>query len=441
MNYNEALEYIHSVSWKGSVPGLERISALLELMGHPERNYKVIHVTGTNGKGSTCAMLDSVIRKSGYKTGLFTSPYLIDFNERIMVNGQKIGKQTLADITEYVRSFAETLEDKPTEFELITAIGFEYFSRRKCDVVVCEVGMGGEFDATNVIPSPEVAVITNIGLDHTKILGDTIEKIAATKAGIIKPGCDVVLYQTMPSVEAVIRERCEKVGAKLHVTDFSKISLVADDIIGQLFAYDDFPGFELHLIGEHQRKNACVVYEVLKVLREKGWHITDRIIRLGIRRTVWHGRFEVVRSNPPVIVDGGHNPQCIGTLVDCVRKYLDDRKLIVVTGVLADKDYEHMYSDMAKYASEFITVTPGNPRALDSHELAKYLGGFGKPVTACDSIDEGIKLAYSHMKEDSVILCYGSLYMLGDIYRAIDKYIPATDPFDFQIGKKQLRRG
>ena len=439
MNYQKSLEYIHSVSWKGSVPGLSRISALLDLMGHPEKNFKVVHVTGTNGKGSTCAMIASVLNKAGYKTGLFTSPYLIDFCERIMVGDRKIGKQTLADIAGYVRFFADKLDeaDKPTEFELITAIGFEYFSRRGCDIVVCEVGMGGEFDATNVIPSPEVAVITNIGLDHTKILGDTIEKIAATKSGIIKPGCDAVLYKSTDSVEAVVRERCEKVGANLHVVDFSGIEVSTDELDGQVFSCAGFRNIGIHLLGEHQRKNACVAIEVLKVLRKRGYNISDEIIRRGLRSTFWHGRFEVVRHSPTVILDGGHNPQCIGTLVESVRKYLRGRELIILTGVLADKDYEHMYSEMSEYASEFITVTPGNPRALGARELAKYLEGFGKQVTPCNSIDEGVRLAYDHVKEkpDNVIVCYGSLYMLGDVYRAIDKYIPATDPQDFVVKK------
>ena len=220
MTYEEALDYIHSVSWKGSVPGLSRISALLDLMGHPERKCRFIHVAGTNGKGSTCAMLASVFRKAGYRTGLYTSPYLIDFNERIEVDGTMISNDELCEVTEYVRPLADSLADKPTEFELITAIGFEYFARRACDIVVCEVGMGGEFDATNVIPAPEVAIICNIGLDHTAILGDTLEKIAATKAGIIKPGCDAVLYRSTPSVERVVEERCERVGARLHKADF-----------------------------------------------------------------------------------------------------------------------------------------------------------------------------------------------------------------------------
>ena len=200
MTLDEALYYIHSVCWKGSVPGLERISALLDKMGHPERKLKFIHVTGTNGKGSTCAMLASMFTKAGYKTGLYTSPFLIRFNERIQIDGVQISDEEICRITEYIKPLADSIFEQPTEFEMVTALGFEYFARQGCDLVVCEVGMGGEFDATNVILPPEAAVICNIGLDHTEVLGDTLEKIAATKSGIIKPGCDAVIYREQPSV-------------------------------------------------------------------------------------------------------------------------------------------------------------------------------------------------------------------------------------------------
>ena len=419
MTYEEALNYIHSVSWKGSVPGLSRISALLDLMGHPERRCRFIHVAGTNGKGSTCAMLASIFRKAGYRTGLYTSPYLIDFNERIEVDGTMISNDELCEVTEYVRPLADSLADKPTEFELITAIGFEYFARRACDIVVCEVGMGGEFDATNVIPAPEAAIICNIGLDHTAFLGDTREKIAATKSGIIKPGCDAVLYRSTPSVERVVEERCEKVGARLHKADFDSIKPISADLFGQVFDWESFKELKLPLLGEHQLDNAAVVLTAAEVLRAKGWAITEANIREGLRDVVWHGRFEIVSRDPLFIVDGGHNPQCIEALVKSVKTYLSGREITVLTGVLADKDFHCMYKDAAEFAKEFVTVTPGNPRALPADKLAEYLKGFGKPVTACRSVADGVRLAVEHTKKDGVVLCYGSLYMLGEVYAAI----------------------
>lgn len=423
MNYEEALGYIHSVSWKGSVPGLERISALLGLMGNPERKCRFIHVAGTNGKGSTCAMLASIMRKAGYRTGLYTSPFLIDFNERIEVDGEMISNDELCEITEYVRPLADSLEDKPTEFELITAIGFEYFARRRCDIVVCEVGMGGEFDATNVIPAPEAAVICNIGLDHTAILGDTLEKIAATKSGIIKSGCDAVLYRSTESVEKVVEEHCKKIGARLHKADFDAIKPKSCDLFGQVFDFGELTELKLPLLGEHQLDNAAVVLTTIGVLREKGWAITEANIREGLRDVVWHGRFEILRRDPLFIVDGGHNPQCIEALVKSVKTYLAGREITVLTGVLADKDFHCMYKDAAEFAKEFITVTPGNPRALTSDKLAEYLSGFGKPVTACKSVEDGVRLAIEQTGKGGVILCYGSLYMLGEVYAAVDKLL------------------
>ena len=419
MTLDEALRYIHEVCWKGTIPGLERIQALLDAMGNPERKCKFVHVTGTNGKGSTCAMVASILRKAGYKTGLYTSPYLIRFNERIQINGEQISDADICELTEYVKPFAESIFERPTEFEMVTAIGFEYFARHKCDIVVCEVGMGGEFDATNVIPAPEAAVICNIGLDHTEVLGDTLEKIAGAKAGIIKPGCDAVLYRERPSVEAVFEERCKALNAPLHKADFGSLHLLSHSLEGQVFDWERFHALRLPLLGEHQLHNAAVALTTARVLQKRGWKITDEQIREGIESVRWPGRFELMRKDPMFIIDGGHNPQCIEALVRNIRDYLPGRELTVLTGVLGDKDFHCMYRDVAQYAKEFITITPANPRALTAEKLADYLRQFGKPVTACDVVADGVRLAIEHAGKDGVVLCYGSLYMIGDIDAAL----------------------
>lgn len=419
MTLDEALRYIHEVCWKGTIPGLERIQALLDAMGNPERKCKFVHVTGTNGKGSTCAMVASILRKAGYKTGLYTSPYLIRFNERIQINGEQISDADICELTEYVKPFAESIFERPTEFEMVTAIGFEYFARRKCDIVVCEVGMGGEFDATNVIPAPEAAVICNIGLDHTEVLGNTLEKIAGAKAGIIKPGCDAVLYRERPSVEAVFEERCKALNAPLHKADFDSLHLLSHSLEGQVFDWERFHALRLPLLGEHQLHNAAVALTTARVLQKRGWKITDAQIREGIESVRWPGRFELMRKDPMFIIDGGHNPQCIEALVKNIRDYLPGRELTVLTGVLGDKDFHCMYRDVAQYAKEFITITPANPRALTAEKLADYLRQFGKPVTACDVVADGVRLAIEHAGKDGVVLCYGSLYMIGDIDAAL----------------------
>lgn len=419
MTLDEALRYIHEVCWKGTIPGLERIQALLDAMGNPERKCKFVHVTGTNGKGSTCAMVASILRKAGYKTGLYTSPYLIRFNERIQINGEQISDADICELTEYVKPFAESIFERPTEFEMVTAIGFEYFARHKCDIVVCEVGMGGEFDATNVIPAPEAAVICNIGLDHTEVLGDTLEKIAGAKAGIIKPGCDAVLYRERPSVEAVFEERCKALNAPLHKADFDSLHLLSHSLEGQVFDWERFHALRLPLLGEHQLHNAAVALTTARVLQKRVWKITDAQIREGIESVRWPGRFELMRKDPMFIIDGGHNPQCIEALVKNIRDYLPGRELTVLTGVLGDKDFHCMYRDVAQYAKEFITITPANPRALTAEKLADYLRQFGKPVTACDVVADGVRLAIEHAGKDGVVLCYGSLYMIGDIDAAL----------------------
>ena len=419
MTLDEALRYIHEVCWKGTIPGLERIQALLDAMGNPERKCKFVHVTGTNGKGSTCAMVASILRKAGYKTGLYTSPYLIRFNERIQINGEQISDADICELTEYVKPFAESIFERPTEFEMVTAIGFEYFARHKCDIVVCEVGMGGEFDATNVIPAPEAAVICNIGLDHTEVLGDTLEKIAGAKAGIIKPGCDAVLYRERPSVEAVFEERCKALNAPLHKADFDSLHLLSHSLEGQVFDWERFHALRLPLLGEHQLHNAAVALTTARVLQKRGWKITDAQIREGIESVRWPGRFELMRKDPMFIIDGGHNPQCIEALVKNIRDYLPGRELTVLTGVLGDKDFHCMYRDVTQYAKDFITITPANARALTAEKLADYLRQFGKPVTACDVVADGVRLAIEHAGKDGVVLCYGSLYMIGDIDAAL----------------------
>ena len=418
MTPEEALSYIHSVCWKGSIPGLSRTRELLQKMGNPQNQLQFVHIAGTNGKGSTAAMTASILRKAGYRTGLYTSPYIFRFHERMQVDGQCISDEELAEITEFVKPLAESMEDHPTEFELVTCIAMEYFKRHHCDVVSLEVGMGGELDSTNVIQSPLVAVLTNIGLDHTEFLGDTLEKICETKSKIIKPGTIAVTYREKPSVEAVIDARCKEVGAKWMPADFDSIHLVSASLEGQVFDWGPYLGIHLPLLGKHQLYNAAVVLTIVKALRERGLTISDEAMRGGIASVSWPGRFELVARNPLFIVDGGHNPQCIEALVNNVRDYLGGKRLTILTGVLADKDYGDMYQDMAQYAAEFVTVTPPNPRALPAQELKVYLERFGKPVTACDTVAEGVALAKKLAGSDGVVLAYGSLYMVGDIEAA-----------------------
>ena len=423
MNVNEAIEYIHSVFWKGSVYGLNRIRTLLEKMGNPQNDLKYVHIAGTNGKGSTAAMTASILRKAGYRTGLYTSPYIYRFHERMQVDGEQISDEDIVSITEYVKPLADAMEESPTEFELVCAIAFEYFKRKQCDVVVLEVGLGGEFDATNVISTPEVAVITNIGLDHTDVLGNTIEEIAQAKAGIFKEGGCAVIYRGLPSVESVFEQVCEQKHIPLKKADFDSLKLNSCDLFGQNFDCGSRKNIQLPLLGDHQLHNASVVLSIADTLIEKGWKISEENIYEGIRDVSWPGRFDIVCRDPLFIIDGGHNPQCIEALVKNIQDYLVGRKVIALTGVLADKDYGDMYKPVMPLIDEFVCITPDSPRKMEAAELAKYLQAAGAKATACATTRDGVVKAMELAGKEGAILCFGSLYSIGAIHDGLKEVL------------------
>ena len=419
MNITEALEYIHSYFWKGSIPGLSRTQELLRRLGNPEKNLKFVHIAGTNGKGSTAAMSASILQKAGYRVGLYTSPYIFRFNERIQVNGEQISDEDVTAVTEYVKQHAEAMEEKPTEFELVTAIGFEYFARQNCDIVVLEVGLGGALDSTNVIDVPEVAVITNIGLDHTEVLGDTVEAIAETKAGIFKEGGHAVIYRGSPSVEAVFERICQERKVNLRKADFDSLRLKSHSLEGQVFDCGNREDLALPLLGDHQLHNASVVLSIIDTLNNIGWKISEENIRDGLRDVSWPGRFDIVCRDPLFIIDGGHNPQCIEALVKNIQDYLAGRNVIALTGVLADKDYGDMYKPVMPLVNQFVCITPPNPRKLEAAELAEHLTRVGAKATACESVEAGVRKSLELAGKDGVVLCFGSLYTIGDIRNAV----------------------
>ncbi len=422
MNYQEALAYLDGVAFFGSKPGLSRTRRLLEELGSPQKGLKFVHIAGTNGKGSCAAMTASVLKAAKYKTGLFTSPYLRRFNERMQINGKEIPDEALADIVTRIRPLAEAMEDdRPTEFELMTAAALLWYAEERCDIVVLEVGLGGRFDATNVIDAPEAAVIMNIGLDHTTVLGDTVEQIAFEKAGIIKPGCDVVLFEQQESVAEVIRRRCAEEGAVLHTADFSQLRSEFDSLYGQSFTYKGEP-YALPLLGSHQLKNAAVVLETVDVLRKRGWALEQSDVEHGLYAVHWPGRFELLSDEPPFIVDGGHNPQCAGTVAESLLHYFPDGRRILLLGILRDKDYPALTEILDPAADEYVCITPASPRALPAEELAEHLKRFGKPVTVCGSIRDGVSTALERCGADGMVCAAGSLYSVGEIRACFEKY-------------------
>ncbi len=412
MTYTEALDYLNDYGWSNTNFGLSRTFELLEALGDPQKKLRFVHVAGSNGKGSTCAMLAAILRQAGYRTGLYISPFIQDFCERMQVNGVPVSHEELADITALIKDKAEQMAEHPTHFEMVTAIGMEYFKRHDCDIVVLEVGMGGEFDSTNVIDAPEVAVITNIGLDHTEYLGDTVEKIAATKGGIIKTGSDCVCYDGDPAATEVIRSICAERGVPLTLPDFQSIRELSATLDGQVFLYKE-KIHTLRLLGEHQQHNAAVVIEIVERLRNKGFSIGNDAVDAGLRTVSWPARFEILTRQPLFILDGGHNPQCAEALTACLDEYLPGQKVTMLMGMLADKDYRTVMDIVCPYALRILCISPDNKRALTAAGLAAIAAEHGIEAKAYDSVADGVSAARAIT--DSPVIAFGSLYTAGEI--------------------------
>ena len=416
MNYAESIEYIHAINWCFCKPGLERIEKLCSLLGNPQKDLRFIHVAGTNGKGSFCAMLDSVLRKAGYKVGLFTSPYIRFFNERICFDGAPISDSDLAEVTSYVRPFADSMDEKPTEFELITAIGFEYFKRKGCDIVILEAGMGGRLDSTNIIETPILSVITGIALDHTSFLGDTVENIAYEKAGIIKKGVPVLFGGNDSVAEYVIREKAVESKSDFFVTNRSAISAVNTSLSGTSFDFGARKNIEISLLGLYQPLNAANVLTAVDILRTQGLSIPEDSLYLGLKTAKWSARFELISNDPIIIYDGAHNPEGISAAVRSIKAYFPDEKVYVLSGVMKDKDYNAIAADLSSVASHAFTVTPDNPRALDAKEYAAVLCEHSINAVAFDSLGDALRSAIEKAKADKTpLFCLGSLYMYSEL--------------------------
>ncbi|MCD8051683.1 MAG: bifunctional folylpolyglutamate synthase/dihydrofolate synthase [Clostridiales bacterium] len=419
MSYQAALDYIHSVKWQTRKPGLSRTRALLSALGNPERKLKFVHIAGTNGKGSTAACIASCLRASGYRVGLYTSPYINRFNERIQVNGVPISDMALEQAVNVIRPKADAMADSPSEFELITAIAFYYFLRQRCDIVVLEVGLGGALDSTNVIGVPECAVITAIGLDHMRELGPTLTDIATAKAGIIKPGGVVVSYGGQPEADAVINRAVRERGASLRTVDFSLLTLRDFDLDGITFDFGPMKKLRLPLIGSYQPKNAATAITALLALREKGWDIPDQSIREGLEKVQWPGRFEVLRKQPLFLLDGSHNAHGMQATVESLRMNFPEQRFTFLFAVMADKDVAEMIQLLAPLAERFVTVTADNPRAVPAGELARMLTEAGVAAVAAPSVEAGVALALE-LAEKRPVCALGTLYFSGDVRRALE---------------------
>ncbi len=419
MTGEEAIAYIHAHHWQNSRPGLYRMRRLLALLGDPQEKLKFVHVAGTNGKGSTCACLASILQAAGFRVGLNTSPYIRTFEERIQVNGENIPGEELGFWTETAARAADKMEEPPTEFELITAIAFLYFLHRSCEIVVLEVGLGGALDASNVISVPEAAVITALGMDHESILGHTLPEIAAAKAGIIKEGGSVVSYGGVPEADAVIRRTCRQCRAELREVDFTQLHIREMDLEGSRFDFAEWTDLYLPLAGSYQPKNAAVALTAVQVLREKGWSVPDSAIRQGLARVRWLGRFELLRRGPVFLLDGAHNPHGIAAAADSLRTLLPGQKLVFLLGILADKDAGDMVRLLTPLAQAAVAVQPDSPRAMAAENLCRLLREAGVPAQSCGSVAEGVALALREAGENGAVCALGSLYFSADVRRAV----------------------
>lgn len=417
MTYEQAIEKVNSLLLFGSKPGLERITKLADLMGRPDKQLKIIHVAGTNGKGSVCAMLSSVLRSQGYKTGLFISPYIIDFRERMQINGDMIPKNEFAETVEYIYPFVESMaanDEIITEFELITAIALEWFKRKGCDFVVLETGLGGRLDSTNIIDTPICSVITSISLDHVAVLGDTVEKIAFEKAGIIKPYGKTVYLPQESAVNDVIEKTAEAKNNSIYRADIHTVSIIDENIDGMNVLYNGKP-VKMRLSGKHQIKNAAVAAAAIKAMRDSGAEISEKAELEGISGAFQPARTECISRNPDIILDGAHNPDGVRALREHLNAVKNGKKVTAVIGMLADKDVKTSLELLSGVVHTVIATEPDNPRKMSAEMLADLARGLFPTVEVCAEPEKALNRAKEAADGNDIILICGSLYLASQV--------------------------
>lgn len=416
MTGEEALAYIWSHGWETRAPGLDRIRELLRRLGDPQRELKFVHVAGTNGKGSVCACLASVLEAAGYRVGLNTSPHLERFSERIRVNGEEISGEALGAVMDRVRLAAEAMPEHPTEFELITAAALLHFLEERCEIVVLETGLGGALDASNVISTPEAAVLTAMGLDHAAILGPTLRDIAAAKAGIIKPGGAVVSRGGCPEADEVFRRTCRERGAALR--ELPRVTVRRLGPEGTVFDFAPWEGLEVSLAGRYQAENAALALMALEVLRERGWAVPEEAVRRGLAAVRWPGRLELLGRRPLFLLDGAHNAHGMRAAAESLRALFPGRRWTVLLGILADKDAGDMLDLLSPLAERAFVLRPDSPRALAPEALCALLAERGVEARPCASVTEGIAAALEAAGEEGAVCALGSLYLCGEVRAA-----------------------
>lgn len=424
MNYEEARVYLDETSKYGSVLGLENMKALLNRLDNPQESLKFIHISGTNGKGTVLAYLSTILHKAGYRTGRYISPTLFSYRERIQVNEEIIEKEALArHVTAIADAVADMKEKKagiPTAFEIETALAFLYFKEKNCDIVVLETGLGGALDATNIIQTTQLEVITPISMDHTDILGKTLKEIAVQKAGIIKPHTTMVTAVQKKEAKEVLQKVCKEKESRFCEVEIEELKDIHYGYIRQSFSYKNWKNVEISLAGEFQIQNGALALEAVNQLRREGFSLPDEAVYAGMKEAKWSGRFSVMSQNPLIILDGAHNPQAAEALKKSLELYFKGKKLYYVFGVFRDKDYKKIIEITAPLAEHIVTVeTPDNPRALPAEDLKKQIEKVNASVEISESIEEAIKRNLSYMGAEDVLVIFGSLSFLGIAAKAI----------------------
>ena len=421
MNYQECIHYLEEEVGFGSVPGLERIKCLCERLGNPQQKLSVIHIAGTNGKGSAVAMLSSILKEAGYRVGTYTSPHLEKYNERFLINGKEISDEDFAREITLMKNICEELaaEGKavPTLFEIVTGVAFHYFAEQKVDVLILEVGLGGRYDATNIVAEPLLSLIMSISIDHTDFLGDSIEKIAAEKAGIIKKNCPVVLYSQDVIVYNMVKDAADRMDAPFYCLNDAEIDVASQTLEGSVFSVKNksmsLEKVELPLLGSYQISNCVTVLEACRVLKKRGLQLSEEAVRRGLKNAHWAGRMEICRKEPLVILDGAHNEDGIHQLAKSLSVYFRDKKVTLILGVLGDKEYHKMAEHILPHADSVILTEPHSERKLDVFTLARSISNHNGTIYTEKEIEDAYEKALSLTPAEGIILCCGSLYMIG----------------------------
>lgn len=422
MLYEEARVYLEHVSKYGSVLGLESIRHLMEELGNPQNELQVIHIAGTNGKGSILAYVSTILQCAGWKVGRYISPTIMEYLERFQIDGVYMPKEVLLPIVEEVKWAAERMQMKgmpyPTVFEIETAIAFVYFARENCDYVVLETGLGGRLDATNIVKNTKVCVFASISMDHMAVLGNTLAEIAEEKAGILKAESVAVSYPQTEEVRKILQQKADEKNIPLWFANKKQVVVQKEELGSQIFSYKEFRDVEIQLTGRNQIENAITALEVICVLRNQNVSIPDEAIYQGMRRTVWPGRFQVLETSPLVIVDGAHNEDATRRLAENIQTYLQGRPIIGVMGVFKDKAYKTIIEIMQPYLEYVYTIDlPNKDRTLDRRELARALKAQGISAEDCESVEKALRKAKKSAKDGQAVLVFGSLSYLGEVIR------------------------